>query len=113
LHFKYIIEDFLKKHCDQLSTLPPVVVVDALDECGSDETHSSQRQILLNTLTLWSRLPRSFKLILTSRDERMPGSLYDRNVGHKIMLETGDAVTSDTQNDIRLYLERRSYHTLA
>jgi hypothetical protein len=37
----------------------------------------------------------------------MPRSLYDRNVCYKIMLETGDAVTSDTQNDIRFYLERR------
>jgi hypothetical protein len=107
LHYKCMIEDVLKKHREELSTLPPVIVVDALDECGSDEAHASQRQILFDTLPSWSRLPRSFKLILTSRDEGIPKSLRDRNVCYKIMLETGDAATSETQSDIRLYLQRR------
>jgi hypothetical protein len=66
LHFKCLIEDPLTKFSGELFSHAPVVVVDALDECGSDDSHSSQRQILLDTLTSWTCLPRPFKHLITS-----------------------------------------------
>src|SRR5580700_8033946 len=93
LHFECMIEDVLKSNSETLSTLPPVIVVDALDECGSDESHAAQRRILLETLEHWSALPRFLKLIVSSRDERMPISFNDPKICRKITLETGESVT--------------------
>jgi hypothetical protein len=110
LHFKCLIEDVLTKCSGELCSHAPVIVVDALDECGSDDSHSSQRQILLDTITSWTRLPRSFKLLITSRDDRVPISFQDPLLCHKITLETGDSVSSETQSDIRVFFERTFAH---
>lgn len=41
----------------------PVVVFDALGECGSDSSQSAQQRILMNTITeKWIRLHPRFKL---------------------------------------------------
>jgi hypothetical protein len=66
--FRRLIEEPLK-----LAEIPkdrlPVVVVDALDECGGlDGQRYRHRENLLNTISSWSRLS-SFKLIVTSRRE--------------------------------------------
>jgi hypothetical protein len=106
LHFECMIEDILRSNSDQLSTAPPVVVADALDECGSEESQTPQRRALLETLHRWSVLPRFIKLIVTSRDERMPRSFNDPKICRKITLETGESVTPETRNDIRIFLER-------
>src|ERR1700722_6501679 len=84
-HFKYLIEDPLTV------ALPirratgairfPVVVLDALDECGSDPSQSTQRQIFMDTLIKWSRLHPSFKLVITSRDQNI--TLSFREVCHR------------------------------
>src|ERR1700730_6687521 len=34
LHFKAMIEDILTRNCSPLSSRPPVIIIDALDECG-------------------------------------------------------------------------------
>jgi hypothetical protein len=106
LHFECMIEEILVKNETQLSTAPPIVVIDALDECGSDDSQSGQRQILLETICRWSRLPRLFRLVVTSRDERLPSSLADPNVCHKIVLETGDSVNPETHKDIRTFFQQ-------
>ena len=69
----YIRDEDASERGKRLTTLP-VVVVDALDECGSDGSQSEQRRTFLNTITKWSRLPKQFKLIVTSRDDRIPNS---------------------------------------
>jgi hypothetical protein len=106
LHFECMIAELLVKNELLLSPAPPVVVIDALDECGSDDSQSPQRRILLDTFSHWSRLPRSFKLIITSRDQHLPGWFYDQQVCHRITLETGDAVSFETRNDIRTFFEQ-------
>jgi hypothetical protein len=106
LHFKCMIEDVLKNNHEHLSTYPPVIVLDALDECGLDHANSAQRRMLLETLNTWSRLPRSFKLIVTSRDERVPNSFNDSRFCRKITLETGEVVGSETRSDIRVFFEK-------
>jgi hypothetical protein len=85
----------------------PVILLDALDECGSGHHQSTQRRILLDSLTNWSRLPPEFKLIVTSRDDRTPSFFRDSNFCHHISLDTGDLVTSDTNNDVQAFFERR------
>jgi NACHT domain len=106
-HFECLIEDGLIENREELSHSHPVIVLDALDECGSDETHDAQRHILLETILSWSRLPRSYKLIITSRNERLPNSFYDKQVCRQITLETGDSVTEEAQNDIRVFFKHR------
>jgi ATPase family associated with various cellular activities (AAA) len=106
LHFECMIEELLVKNESQLSSAPPVVVIDALDECGPDGSQSSQRRILLDTFTRWSRLPLPFKLIITSREQHLPHSFYDQQVCHRITLETGESVSRETRNDIRIFFEQ-------
>jgi NACHT domain len=107
LHFNMMIEDILCRNCTHLSAKPPVIVIDALDECGWDDSHSAQRRILLDTLTSWSRLPRQFKLVVTSRDERVPNYFHDPQRSVHITLETGDVTDLETQNDIRTFFRQQ------
>lgn len=49
----------------------PVVIIDALDECGArDGISSEDREGLLSTIRRWRNLPPEFKLIVTSRIEQ-------------------------------------------
>jgi hypothetical protein len=73
-----------------------------LDECDSDRSQTNQREKLLDTLVLWHNLPRVFKLIVTSRDERLRPSF--RQLCKHTVLQTGSLVSPDTHNDIRLFL---------
>src|SRR5882762_1865557 len=84
---------------------PPVIIIDALDECGSDDSQSVQRNILFNTLTCWSHLHPSIKLVVTSRDKRIPPSFV--SVCDPIVLETGDLVSPEENDDIQTFIECR------
>ena len=109
LHFKCMIEGPLTEDREKLSVRHPVIVFDALDECGSHTSQSAQGKIFLDTLTTWSRLPPGLKLIVTGRDERVPKSFRDGDLVRRILLPTGWDVNSDSEvsNDIRLFLETR------
>jgi hypothetical protein len=78
---------------------------DALDECGSDRSKTDQRRRLLDTLTQWNDLFPTFKLIVTSWDERIPTSF--RRVCTPIEIRTGSLVSTETTNDIRRFLTVR------
>ena len=107
LHFYCLIVEPLTKHFDQPTSPPPVIVLDALDEIGSDESQSAQRRMLLETISLWStRLPLSCKLIITSRDERVPTSFHNAQLCRQIVLETGNRVSCTTADDIRIFFEK-------
>ena len=100
LHFKYLINQPLEKKRGRPSTNPTVIIVDALDECGPDG--SPERKLLLRTLKDWSRLPASFKLLVTSRDEHdIRQSL--QNISQHIGLPTGELVELEASNDISLF----------
>jgi hypothetical protein len=97
----------LTKNNEQSSEPPPVIVIDALDECGCEESQFERQRILLDTIASWSSyLPLSCKLIVTSRDERMPVSFHNDQLSRHIILETGDLVSCDTANDIRIFFEK-------
>jgi hypothetical protein len=90
---------------DTSKRLHPVVVLDALDECGSVCSQSAQRKIFLSSIVNWSRLPALFKLVITSRDHGISQAF--RNVCDHIVLCTGDLVNSDANHDVEKFLSRR------
>jgi hypothetical protein len=113
LHFDCLIVEPLAKNRDRLSAHSPVIVLDALDECGSDESQSAQRRILLKTIALWSfRLPLTCKLVVTSRDEPIQAPIHDMHDNRlyppyrHIILETGDLVSHSAADDIRVFFEK-------
>lgn len=106
LHFKRLVMMPLVKNEQALSAKPPVVILDALDECGSDDSQLAQRRNFLKTLTYWPQLPRLFKLVITSRDEGLPHEFYNSTICHRILLETG-SLASETNKDIRRFFETR------
>ena len=76
-----------------------LVVVDALDECNSYET-------LLPSLVSWSHLPKSFKLLITSRQYHIiQNRLKSACVHHN--LNTGDGISTQTSDDIEKYFIAR------
>ncbi|KIM74897.1 hypothetical protein PILCRDRAFT_79623, partial [Piloderma croceum F 1598] len=105
-HFESLIMEPLTKRHNQSSPHDiPVIVLDGLDECGSDPSQTGQRNALLDTFVHWSHLPRKFKLIVTGRDERV--HLSFRSCCKQIELPTGAEVNMDTTRDIRNFFERR------
>lgn len=78
----------------------PVIILDALDECGCDKSQSEQRRLFFDTLVEWSRdFPQWCKLIVTSRDGP-PSSFKHKS----IVLETGNSNTEST-DDIRIFFK--------
>ena len=105
-HFESLImEPFTERHKESLPHDIPVIIIDALDECASDPSQAGKRRALLDTFVHWSHLPRSFKLIVTGRDERVPLSF--RLCCKQIELPTGAEVDMDTIQDIRKFFEQR------
>jgi hypothetical protein len=106
LHFKFLIEEPLKKtYSDSSFDQIPVIIIDALDECDSEGSQTVQRKALVSTLTEWSHLSKMFKLIITGRDDRVPESF--RAICKQIVLSTGDGVSADTNGDILRFFEER------
>jgi hypothetical protein len=83
----------------------PIIVIDALDECSSDSSHEAQRKAPFRTLIQWSHLPKSFKLIVTGCEDRVPNSF--RAVCKHMVLPTGSDVSAEVNQDIRLFFEER------
>ena len=108
-HFKYLIEDPLTVSLAKRQATDtirfPVVILDALDECGSDPSQSTQRRIFMDPLIKWSRLHPSFKLVITSRDQNITRSF--REVCHHIPITTGDLVSHEIMVDMRTFFKRR------
>jgi hypothetical protein len=84
----------------------PVVVVDALDECGGLEGQASaERRALIRTLEGWSKLPTKFKLVVTSRGEMDFEQAFQATCHFPIIISTGEDVDTHSSNDIREYLK--------
>jgi hypothetical protein len=86
----------------------PVIVVDALDECGGLKgTYSEDRMTFIQTLKLWPGIPKKFKLIVTSRDESDIGDAFLQIDHRSLEIFAGQRVTSTSSNDIRRFLQDR------
>lgn len=100
--FHDLLEAPLRKFVESSSAKSKcvVVVIDALDECQSN---NDDWQGLLRTLAIWSKLP-TVKMIVTSRNEMdIRDKLHD--VSEHIVLETGEDTSEKTSLDIRLFFE--------
>ncbi|KDQ51816.1 hypothetical protein JAAARDRAFT_704052 [Jaapia argillacea MUCL 33604] len=85
----------------------PIIVIDALDECGGLESSASTyRRNLLNTIKQWSQLQPCFKLLVTSRMESDISQTFE-SISYtvaSIELFTGRTVSQESASDIHLYL---------
>lgn len=113
-HFQSFIRKTLTMayHNENLPlTDTPVIIIDALDECASGEDSESdikdkQRVAFLDTVANWNDLPKKFKLVVTSRDERFIPQKF-RSTAKLMPLPTGSSVSAETNADMRYFLERR------
>lgn len=102
--FHNLIEEPLKASTDIPLGRLPVVVIDALDECGGlDGRQSAHRVSLLQSLKLWSRLPSKFKLVVTSRNEDDMIRILSP-ISYPIDITSGTTVADQASHDIRLFL---------
>ncbi|KIM30112.1 hypothetical protein M408DRAFT_66913, partial [Serendipita vermifera MAFF 305830] len=86
----------------------PVVVIDALDECGGlDGQESDHRRSLMRILRGWSDLPRKFKLVVTSRGEGDIEKLFSTTSHHPIEISAGHTVKAHSSKDIMAFLEHQ------
>jgi hypothetical protein len=86
----------------------PIIVIDGLDECGGLEgQYSAYRRPLLRTLESWSRLPRRFKLIVTSRVESDIELLFSRTGHRPVEILAGQAVEAQSLEDLEKFLKYR------
>jgi hypothetical protein len=92
--FEELVEKPLKAHlCD----IPPVIVLDALDECSSPDA-------LMGSLRKWAASSVPCKLFVTSHPEHeIKISFSTISVQHD-ELNTGDAVDEATSTDIRSFV---------
>lgn len=97
--FRLLVKEPFEKHISSLPTGSPcaVVVIDALDECRTDD---KDWRDLLNSIAAWGKLSSNIKLVVTSRDEK---DIWDKldEISERIVLESGNAVSKETSNDIR------------
>jgi len=110
--FKLLIEEPLSTLVDAIPRKElPVIVIDALDECGGLRHNTAGKkdfQSLLHTLKHWIQVDhlKKLKLVITSRPEERIAfsdstSIHDIPSGHEV--KPGDSVSSD----IRLFLQSR------
>ncbi|KIM24267.1 hypothetical protein M408DRAFT_39882, partial [Serendipita vermifera MAFF 305830] len=103
--FKELISEPLMKSDNIPIDRLPVIVLDALDECGGiDGWRSIHRKKLMRTLKTWSNLPGRFKLVVTSRWEEDIERLFSTTRHHLIEVNSGVKVDSVSSADIRAFL---------
>jgi hypothetical protein len=84
----------------------PIIIVDALDECGGvDGWHSDHRKALMRTLKSWSNLPGEFKLVVSSRAESDIEQLFSTTAHHPVEIWAGKKVNPLSSMDIRKFLK--------
>ncbi|KAG9054182.1 hypothetical protein FS842_005878 [Serendipita sp. 407] len=105
IFFRQLIHDPLMKIEHIPVEQSPIVVIDALDECGGLDGHRSvERKNLIRTLDIWSKLPSNFKLIVTSREESDIARLFAQTQPKTIELLAGDSTDHQSTLDIRTFL---------
>ncbi|KIM24750.1 hypothetical protein M408DRAFT_317021, partial [Serendipita vermifera MAFF 305830] len=103
--FRELISEPLTKSDDIPIDKLPVIVLDALDECGGiDGWRSDHRKKLMRTLKSWSSLSRRFKLVVTSRWEDDIERLFSTTGHHPVEVISGERIDSVSSADIRTFL---------
>ncbi|KAJ7732746.1 WD40 repeat-like protein [Mycena maculata] len=83
----------------------PVVVIDALDECGGQQQDKNYQKDLLATLTKWQSTQTKIKIFVTSRDEGQIRAVLGKGGLLSRILEVGQNVTPESSRDIHQYLK--------
>ncbi len=92
--------DLIAKAMRNQQFLSVVVVFDALDECFTED--NEHWRALLKTVAGWADLPKSFRLVITSRDiPDIRGALAE--ISHPISLTTGKDASTDAKSDTQLF----------
>ena len=92
----------------------PVIVVDALDECGGlrhDPTGKKDYDALLRTLRHWAQedCRKKFRLIITSRPDKHIEQIFPGSISTHVNVPSGEEVKpgDDASKDIREFIESR------
>ena len=92
----------------------PVIVIDALDECGGlrhDASEQRDHSALLRTLQRWVKVDylKRFKLVITSRKENRITKIFPESISVHINIPSGNDVKSGDSafKDIHAFLESR------
>ncbi|KAJ7929527.1 WD40-repeat-containing domain protein, partial [Mycena leptocephala] len=83
----------------------PVVIIDALDECGGRKQDTSALDRLLSTLSTWQTLQTQVKIFVTSRDEGNIGYMLGKGGLSPRILEVGHNVSQNSSQDIKKYFK--------
>ncbi|CCA76249.1 related to WD40-repeat protein (notchless protein) [Serendipita indica DSM 11827] len=103
-----LFHQLIKEPLLRVGTFPeersPIIIIDALDECGGlDGAYSEDRQDLMRTLALWPQLPH-YKLIVTSREEDDIARMFTLNPPYQIDLLVGEETKDRSKRDIQAFL---------
>jgi len=92
----------------------PVIVIDALDECGGlrhDRSGEEDFQSLLHTLKRWTQVDhlKRFKLVITSRPEDRISQTFPKSISTHIVIPSGSNVKlgDSPSKDIHAFLKLR------
>ena len=114
----YLFEDLIVKPLSSLDDVPreelPVIVIDALDECGGlrhDSSAKDDYEGLLRTLKRWVQVDhlKKFKLVITSRPEDPITKMFPDSVSTHVNIPSGSEVKPEdsASDDIRAFLKSR------
>ena len=108
--FNRLIAEPLRRLTSSGSKTPsdrlPIVIIDALDECGGLDISSKQaRKEILNCIAQWAELAPGVKLIVTSRAEQDIKHAFSTISHSPLEIHTGSSVTGTSTRDIRLYMK--------
>ena len=112
-----LFENLVEKPLSSLGDVPgeelPVIVIDALDECGGlrhDSNEQDDYSGLLRTLKRWVQIDclKKFKLVITSRPENRITQNFPHSVSIHDIPSGNDIRPGDSaSNDIRAFLESK------
>jgi len=112
--FKSLIETPISMLNDVPVEELPVIVIDALDECGGLRHNSSEQRdhrALLRTLQRWVQVDylKRFKMVITSRKENRITKIFHEPISVHINIPSGNDVKpgDSASEDIRIFLESR------
>ena len=114
----HLFEDLIAEPISILGDVPyeelPVIVIDALDECGGlrhDSLAKDDYEDLLRTLKRWVQADhlKKFKLVITSRPEDAITKMFPDSISTHVNIPSGSEVKPEdsASDDIRAFLKSR------
>lgn len=100
VQFQLLLQEPLALLASRYDLGPIIIVLDALDECGTPDT----RRNLIDTLSGGTKLPGMFRLLISSRDEPDIRIALSRPEVHVLDVPTND---ESTAHDVGLFLRQR------